>query len=311
MQIRTKILLVDDNEEDRFLWEQTFLQFGFEIYTAGGGREAIATIDQINPDVLLLDLNMPEMNGHEVCRHLRLMPKYANLPIIILTSSDDIRDKVDSFDEGADEYITKEMDRQEIEKRLTSIIRRYRQNLDSNPLTHLPGNNVIQHEIQRRISANETFAACYCDLDNFKAYNDAYGFVEGDQIIRFCAETIKKSLKLYGNNNDFLGHIGGDDFIFLSTPDKAETICNHIFSLMDKGISGFYTEEDRNRGFIISKNRQGEEQQFPLISISIAVVSNDLRPISSLAEVSKIASELKKVAKNKLGNSYAFDQRIQ
>ena len=311
MQIRTKILLVDDNEEDRFLWEQTFLQFGFEIYTAGGGREAIATIDQINPDVLLLDLNMPEMNGHEVCRHLRLMPKYANLPIIILTSSDDIRDKVDSFDEGADEYITKEMDRQEIEKRLTSIIRRYRQNLDSNPLTHLPGNNVIQHEIQRRISANETFAACYCDLDNFKAYNDAYGFVEGDQIIRFCAETIKKSLKLYGNNNDFLGHIGGDDFIFLSTPDKAETICNHIFSLMDKGISGFYKEEDRNRGFIISKNRQGEEQQFPLISISIAVVSNDLRPISSLAEVSKIASELKKVAENKLGNSYAFDQRIQ
>ncbi|MBN2424825.1 MAG: diguanylate cyclase, partial [Calditrichaceae bacterium] len=237
--------------------------------------------------------------------------KYANLPIIILTSSDDIKDKVDSFDEGADEYITKEMDRQEIEKRLTSIIRRYRQNLDSNPLTHLPGNNVIQHEIQRRISAGETFAACYCDLDNFKAYNDAYGFVEGDQIIRFSAEVIKKSLKLIGNSNDFLGHIGGDDFIFLTTPDKAENICNQIFSLMDEGISGFYTEEDRNQGYIISKNRQGEEQQFPLVSISIAVVSNDLRPISSLAEVSKIASELKKVAKNKPGNSYAFDQRIQ
>jgi len=122
-QVNTRILLVDDNKDDRFLWQATLDKFGFEIDTAESGKDAISKIDSINPDLLMLDLNMPEMDGHEVCIYLRSLPKYANVPIIILTSSDDLKDKVNSFDEGADEYITKEMDHQEIEKRITMVLR--------------------------------------------------------------------------------------------------------------------------------------------------------------------------------------------
>jgi diguanylate cyclase (GGDEF)-like protein len=306
-----RILLVDDSADDRFLWKENLVLFGFEVIDVESGKEVISSIDQVAPDLLLLDINMPVMNGHEVCAYLRNIPKYANLPIIMLTSSDDLTDKISSFDEGADEYITKEMDRQEIEKRIVTVIRRYRQNLDSNPLTYLPGNNVIQVEIQKRINNGDFFSVGYCDLDNFKAYNDIYGFVQGDNIIRFCAEILQRSLKAHGNPGDFLGHIGGDDFIFVTSPDKCLSICRDVITQMETGIGNFYSPEDRGNGFIISTDRQGREQKYPLVTISIAIVSNETRSIQSLAEVSEISSEVKKMAKKLPGNSYAFDKRLR
>ncbi len=306
---KATVMLVDDEEEARFLWEATVRQFGYDVIPLTSGEEALRKLDTVRPDLMLLDLNMPGMDGHEVCRQIKRQPRFAQLPVLILTSSDDLNDKLYSFDEGADDYITKEMDPQEIEKRIETVLRRYRQNLDSNPLTHLPGNNLIQREIQRRIDEDRQFSVAYCDLDNFKAYNDRYGFMEGDRVIRFCAEILTEAIQETGNSDDFLGHIGGDDFVFLTTPDKAEELCRRIIAKMDTGIRQFYNSEDTERGYIIAKSRQGVRQQFPLVGISIAVVSNAHRPLRAPAEVSKIAGELKKAAKQKEGSVYVFDQR--
>ncbi len=303
------IMLVDDEEEARFLWEATVRQFGYEVIPLAGGEEALSRLDEIRPDLVLLDLNMPGMDGHEVCRRIKRQPRFSKLPVLILTSSDDLNDKLYSFDEGADDYITKEMDPQEIEKRIEAVLRRYRQNLDSNPLTHLPGNNLIQREIQTRIDQGQRFSVGYCDLDNFKAYNDAYGFMEGDRVIRFCADVLTDAIREEGNRDDFIGHIGGDDYVFITTPDKAEAVCQRIVQKIDAGIKQFYNSDDARRGYIVAHNRQGQRQQFPLVGISIAVVSNAHRPLRAPAEVSKIAGELKKAAKQKEGSVYVFDQR--
>jgi diguanylate cyclase (GGDEF)-like protein len=310
MNQSAKLLLVDDEENFRFLLKAALKNIGFEVITAKNGIEAIEMLDDVQPNLVLLDLNMPEPDGHEVCKRIKSMPEYMNLPIIILTSSDDLNDKLNSFEEGADDYITKDMDPLEMEKRIQAVLKRYLQNLDSNPLTHLPGNNVIQKAIQKRIENKGSFSVGYCDIDNFKAYNDKYGFVEGDRIILFCANVINDALKKNGNKEDFLGHIGGDDFVFLTTHDRSESICKAIVKRMENEIGQFYSDIDRANGYIISKDRKGAEQKFPLVSISIANVSNEFKPIQSLAEVSKIASELKKAAKSKIGNSYVFDKRI-
>ncbi len=304
-----KILLIDDEEEARFLIEAVLHELGYTVVCAADGPSGIRLLEKEQPHVVLLDLNMPEPDGHQVCMQIKRIPKYSNLPILILTSSSDLNDKLNSFQEGADDYITKDMDPQEMDQRIRAVMRRFRQNLDSNPLTHLPGNYVIQKAIQERIDGNTSFAVAYCDLDNFKAYNDKYGFVAGDEILLFIAEALRDAVRKYGADSDFVGHVGGDDFVFLSSHQDAPAICQAVITRIENEIGSFYDEADRAAGFIISKNRQGQKELFPLVSISIAVVSNHFKKIRSIAEVSKIASELKKLAKGKTGNSYVFDKR--
>ncbi len=304
-----KILLVDDNENERFLWQEIVRSFGHEVITAASGREALERIKKEQPDLVLLDLKMPEISGLEVSRFLRQQPQTRNLPIIMLTSSDDLGDKLKGFENGVDDYVTKEMDLPEIEMRIAAVLKRYRQTMDTNPLTHLPGNNAIQNEIQKRIEAQKPFAVAYCDLDYFKAFNDAYGFIAGDKIIRFVAQVLEETIAELGNPDDFVGHIGGDDFLFLTTPQKADVLCPTILKRFENGIVQFYSPEDRERGYFYASNRQGQKQKFPIMTLSIAVVSNRLRRLESLAEISRIAGELKKLAKQKEGNVFVTDQR--
>ncbi len=303
------ILLVDDNENDRFLWAETVKSFGYQVQVASSGEQALQQVQISVPDLILLDLKMPGLSGLDVSQKLRSNPRFRNIPIIMLTSSDDLGDKLKGFEHGVDDYVTKEMDQPEIAMRIEAVLKRYRQAMDTNPLTHLPGNNAIQYEIQKRIDEHKLFAVAYCDLDYFKAFNDVYGFVAGDKIIRFVAKVLQESIDTSGNPDDFVGHIGGDDFLFLTTPQKVRSLCNIILQKFEKGIVQFYSAEDRERGYFIALNRQGEKQKFPIMTISIAVISNQTRKLESFAEISRIAGDLKKLAKQKEGNVYVVDQR--
>lgn len=311
MKNKNKILLVDDSENDRFLWQEIIAGFGHDVVTVSGGKEALEYVRNDLPDLILLDLKMPEISGLEVSKFLRKQPRFRNIPIIMLTSSDDLGDKLKGFENGVDDYVTKEMDLLEIEKRIEAVLKRYQQNMDTNPLTHLPGNNTIQYEINQRLEKQLPLAVAYCDLDYFKAFNDAYGFMEGDRVIRMAARLLQDAIDKRGNADDFVGHIGGDDFIFLTTPDKVEEVCPAILQAFEKEIVGFYSKEDVRRGYFVAKNRQGHTEKFPIISMSIAVVTNQWRPLRSLAEVSRIAGDLKKLAKSKQGNVFVVDQRRQ
>jgi len=180
---------------------------------------------------------------------------------------------------------------------------------DANPLTKLPGNVVIRNEIDKKIKSNEKFLAIYCDLDNFKAFNDKYGIEAGDKAIQLTADVFRDAVSQKGNKNDFVGHEGGDDFMLVTTPDKGEDITNLIISEFDKNIKSLYNKEDIERGYIEAHSRQGDLVKFPLMAISLAGVTNNKRVISSYAQVTNIAAEVKKKAKSTPGSCYVVDKR--
>jgi GGDEF domain-containing protein len=181
---------------------------------------------------------------------------------------------------------------------------------NANPLTKLPGNIVIREEAEKLLKENKKFVVIYCDLDNFKAFNDKYGIHAGDEAIKLTAAVFKEAVAQKGNANDFIGHEGGDDFILLTTPDKAKDMGDYIISEFAKRIKALYNKEDLDRGYIEAKSRYGNEiMKFPIMTISLAGVTNEIRLISSYAEITNIAAEVKKKAKQTPGSCLFMDKR--
>lgn len=180
---------------------------------------------------------------------------------------------------------------------------------NANPLTKLPGNIVIHEEVEKRIHAKRKFVVIYCDLDNFKAFNDKYGIAKGDDAIKLTAEMFRLAVKNRGNPDDFVGHEGGDDFILLTTCDKAVAVADFIVKEFDSSVRALYTQEDLQRGFILAAGRDGVKKEFPIMTISLAGVTNEFRPIQSYGEVTNIAAEIKKKAKAISKSVFVMDQR--
>ncbi|MDR1029188.1 MAG: response regulator [Clostridiales Family XIII bacterium] len=303
-----KILIVDDSP---FFRGQLRLSLNkeYDVIEAGTGAEGLDLVKSEKPDLALLDVIMPDYSGFEICRILRESESNNLMPIIMITSQDSQEDILIGLELGADDYVKKPFNERELLSRIKNIFRRIDRNRNANPLTGLNGNLEIQRDITSRIARGISFAVIYVDLDNFKAYNDVYGFSNGDRIIVLSADILKDQVALFGNSDDFVGHIGGDDFILVSTPDKAERICEEIIAEFDEKVLNFYNEEDRIRGCITTKNRKGEIDTFPLMSISLAIITNERREINSYVEVGDIASDVKKKLKTMPGSNYFTDRR--
>ena len=193
---------------------------------------------------------------------------------------------------------------------MTKALKRMREIAENaNPLTGLPGNNVIREEVERRIKDKEKFVAIHVDLDNFKAYNDRYGIGKGDEVIKFTCAALQDGLKEKGSKEDFIGHEGGDDFFLITSPDKAEDLTNKIISDFDTKIRGFYTDEDKKNGYILAKDRQGAMMKFPVMTISLAGITNQFKPITSYGELTNIAVGVKQRAKEEKRSNFFIDQR--
>lgn len=303
-----KILIVDDSPFFRGQLKLT-LSKEYDVIEAGTGAEGLDLVKREKPDLVLLDVVMPDYSGFEICRILRESESNNLMPIIMITSQDAQEDILVGLELGADDYVKKPFNERELLSRIKNIFRRIDRNRNANPLTGLNGNLEIQRDITSRITKGISFAVIYVDLDNFKAYNDTYGFSNGDRIIVLTADILKDQSALFGNPDDFVGHIGGDDFIIVTTPDKAEQICPEIIAEFDAKVLNFYNEEDRDRGYVTTKNRKNEIDTFPLMSISLAVVTNQEREINSYVEVGDIASELKKKLKTMPGSHWFKDRR--
>ena len=181
--------------------------------------------------------------------------------------------------------------------------------LDTSPLTRLPGGIAIENVTNKRIAAGTPLAFCLMDIDNFKAYNDHYGYAMGNDVIQATAGMIGEAVAKYGNQDDFIGHIGGDDFVLLTTPDLYPRICQAVIDAFDKTIPDFYDEEDSQRGHIVGENRQGQEVKFPLATLSIAVVTNVKRKFNNHIQYGEVAAEMKEHAKTVAGSVFMVDQR--
>lgn len=181
--------------------------------------------------------------------------------------------------------------------------------LDSNPLTHLPGGIAVENVLKKRISSCAPFAFCLMDVDNFKAYNDHYGYARGNEVIKLTAKIIENATRSFGSSADFVGHIGGDDFVVITTPDRFQAVCTEIIKNFDRETPELYDAEDRAIGYIIGVTRQGVEMNFPFVSLSIAIVTSQRNDINNHLEVGEIAADLKEYAKSLKGSKYVVNRR--
>jgi diguanylate cyclase (GGDEF)-like protein len=304
-----RILVVDDDADIARFIEINLALEGFAVDVAANGAQALATIAEGVPDLVLLDVMMPDLDGIEVCRRLRAAPATANLPVILLTAKDLSADKVVGLAAGADDYVIKPFDTLELVARIRSTLRRNAEMRGVSPLTGLPGNHRIDSEMALRVLAEEPFAVCYFDLDNFKAFNDAYGFLRGDEVIELLAEALGMAAAETAPPPPFLGHVGGDDFVLICDPGSAEAACRRALEVFDKRVLELHEPADVARGYLELVDRQGFPRRYPLVSVSVGVVMSGRRHFADHREVVAIATEMKSVAKGKVGSAIAVDRR--
>lgn len=304
-----KILIIDDHEFFRVQMDMILTKAGYDVIVSENGEDGLLQVKKEKPDLVLLDVIMPDPDGFQVCRILRDAESNNLMPIIMLTSRDGQEDKLTGLELGADDYITKPFDERELLSRIRNTLRRIDRNRSANPLTGLHGNLEIQRELESRIVNGAPFAVIYVDLDNFKSYNDVYGFAKGDIAIKLTADILTDQAGLFGNPGDFVGHIGGDDFVVVTTPDKMPDICVAVIEQFDSRIRTLFLPGDLQRGYISTFNRRGQQEDFPIMSISLAVVTNEIRTFSTHLQISEIATEVKKKLKLLPGSNYLVDRR--
>ena len=306
-----RVLVVDDDRNLRKIISTTLELAGFEVSSAPGGREALEMLETLVPDIILLDLMMPLMDGFEVAQRIRKhhIPAISNVPIVILTAKSETEDKLHGFEVGADDYITKPFSSKELLARVRAKIRRVEVDSSLSPLTRLPGNLAIEADLRSRLHRKEAFSVLYLDLDNFKAFNDVYGFTHGDEAIVLVARSTEEAVRRRGTSSDFIGHIGGDDFLVATAPDRAEEIAQEIIADFDRGIRELYSPKDLHQGYIETRDRRGTLNRFPIMSLSIALVANDRGQITNYAQVGEATADLKRYAKSIAGSVFVKDKR--
>jgi len=305
---KERILIIDDDPDIRDVLDLSLSEH-YTVLAASNGREGLEMVKAKNPDLIITDYNMPVMSGTEFCSHLRRDILFRHLPVIMLTGKGETKDMVIGIEAGADDYLVKPFEPETLLARIRMILKRTTRSLDANPLTHLPGNSSIMEEFQTHIDNGQPFAVGYADLDKFKIYNDKYGFERGDDVIRSLARILIDATQQSCGPEAFVGHVGGDDFVFICDDSKADAIGQKTIDDFDTLAPQFYSDEDRAAGFITGVDRQGNAIKTSLVSVSIGIVSNVNQKITHVAQIGELGAELKKYAKSIGKSNFQRDQR--
>ncbi|MEZ5169760.1 MAG: response regulator [Acidimicrobiia bacterium] len=304
------IVVADDDPDVAGAIEVNLSLEGYEVHVVSDGVEALDAAFTLEPDLIVLDWLMPRKDGLEVCRELRSDPRTADVPVVLLTAKSQADDKVEGLTSGADDYIVKPFEPSELVARVAGLLRRSSQMRDLSPLTRLPGNFRIAAELEALVKDPENrFAVLYADLNDFKSFNDHYGFLRGDEVIKFTARVITETLSAHPSTPQFAGHVGGDDFVIIVSPEVAVDVAEGIIERFDAGIGRLYDAEDAARGSIDVVSRQGERTAHALVGIAIGIVSTDTRALATQWEASALATEMKAHAKRHPRSAYEIDRR--
>jgi len=312
------ILIIDDTVEVIKTLSE-LLKPKYRVFFATDGETGLKLARLKRPDLILLDIMMEPMDGYEVCRKLKADPETTDIPVIFVTAAVNTEDEKKGFEIGAADYIRKPFipvvtlariqHHAQLSVNLKEIKRLYSLALDANPITRLAGNNSIRKHIGQLLKNNEARTVLYCDLDNFKSYNDNYGFAKGDEVILFTAQQMQSVAKAMNVRDPFFGHVGGDDFVATLDSTMAEAYAKTLIQSFDRMIKQFYTKADLDRGYITATTRNGETQQFPFVSISISGVDLSQHTYESYLQVSDICADLKHAVKMLQGSNYLLDRR--
>jgi diguanylate cyclase (GGDEF)-like protein len=305
------ILVVDDDRDIARFVEVNLKLHGFEVLLAGDGAEALEIISRRRPDLAVVDLMMPNIDGLELTRRLRADPMTAALPVIMLTAKGLTVDKVVGLTTGADDYLVKPFDTSELIARVRSTLRRNQEFREVSPLTGLPGNARIQREIADRVRGGVDYAVAYIDIDRFKSVNDVYGFVRGDEFITALARSLHRAVVAAGLPPAFLGHVGGDDFVVVCTPEQMLPLTTAAVEDFERTADELYDPTDARRGYVEVPDRRGGVQRAALATLSIGVAQSTAtaRRFTDPRQVIEVATEMKHVAKTQPGSYVAVDRR--
>jgi diguanylate cyclase (GGDEF)-like protein len=260
------------------------------------------------PRVVAFDARHDRALVEQACARLKRDSYTGVVPAVMLTSNTDEAFAA-GFDAGADEVLRDGLGAAELVTRLDAMLRRSDRDLVVHPSTRLPGAVEIEAEVTRRLDSGVRFAMCYADLDHFKEFNDRYSYYDGDRVIRILAKILHDVVKGLCGEEGFVGHIGGDDFIFVVPTQAVGEACAEIVNVFDLLIPYQYSEQDRRAGYFFGKDRRGQLHRVPLMTVSIGVVTNERRHFTHAAQVSELATEMKSYAKTLPGSVYSIDRR--
>ena len=303
------IYIIDNKNELRDKLKENFKreidEYKFKTVKTSELEVALRNI----PTLLIIDEDNTDINIVEFCKSIRTNEDNSITPIIVVSSNREKEHAVEVLKTDVKYYIKKPLDDEFFYYTIKNIVGLLTKNRTVSPLTGLPGNVQIQTEMKKRLLNKDTFAILYFDLDNFKAYNDVYGFANGDEIIKFTARTISKHVHQIEGGDNFIGHVGGDDFVSIVGPTDYDVLCQGIINEFDKYAVDYYNEVDVERGYVEVANRRGIIEQFPLTTISIAVLEVDSKIYKTTLEIGEVAGQIKHKAKEVLGSTYVINKR--
>jgi diguanylate cyclase (GGDEF)-like protein len=306
---RATILVADDEPHIRCILQYLLEQEGYDVVVAADGEDALREVDRCVPDLVLLDVMMPRLDGFSVLRSIRASLETARLPVILLTAKGHSSEKVQGLRGGANDYIIKPFDQEELLLRIHNMLEHARAQREANPLTGLPGNLAIAREASQRIGAGEPFAIMYLDIDRFKSFNDTYGYARGDRAITLLSRALCDAVRALGVTDAFVGHVGGDDFIVMAPTARAEELACRIVRDFDAGVPALHDAEDASRGFLEIRTRAGAVESVPLITLTVALIVDAHGRFAHPAALSDTLAELKRFGKTMTGSVVVKERR--
>ena len=303
-----EIYIIDDDDSSILIFRELFKNDPEFKFISVKTEQIDIALKNI-PALIVINEDAIDRDVIELCSKIRKDEDNTITPVIIVSSKSDRDHRIKILQQSVEFFIKKPVDEKYLYYTVKNLNRLLASNRTVSPLTGLPGNVQIHAELKKRLLRKEAFSVLYLDLDNFKAYNDVYGFLKGDQIIEFTAETIVNLVHSDELENTFVGHIGGDDFVAIVPGTHCEKLCQNILAYFDANVKKFFTEEDFENGYIEVENRKGIIEKFPLASLSIGVVVADDDRFHNILEIGEVGAQVKHAAKSVMGSSYAIDRR--
>jgi diguanylate cyclase (GGDEF)-like protein len=289
------LLIVEDDSDISSMLRIYFESQGYESIAVTRGEEALEICRRKLPNLVILDIMLPDIDGYEVCRKLRGNSRTGHIPIIFLTQKDERSDQIAGLELGADDYITKPFDLQLLMLRVEGALRRAGWLSLTSPVTGLPSSKLIEEQL-RQIMRRRDWAVLYIGINHIDDFNDTYGFVAGDDVLRFAAMLLSEVVDEDGAGSEFIGHVGGDDFIIISTPDAAQGIRARLKERFDAEVEAFYNFKDRERGYIEVDAGEGEQRQAQLMSLAVGLIHHDTAPFADIREITEVAAGARRLA---------------
>jgi diguanylate cyclase (GGDEF)-like protein len=288
-----RILVVEDDTDISNMLRIYFSSQGYEVVVTARGGEAMERCRAQLPHVIVLDIMLPDIDGYEVCSRLRTNLRTSHIPIIFLTQKDERSDKIAGLELGADDYITKPFDIEELRLRVQNAQRRAERESLTNPTTGLPSGKLIEEQL-RLLMRRANWGLLYVGLPGIEAFNDVYGFVAGDEVLRFAALIMGETVDQIGTPEDFIGHVGGDDFIIITQGERVNTMAEALTKRFNAEVGTHYDYKARQQGFIVYQGRDGREQRASLMTMAIGVIKPDEEGFTDIREITEAAAEARR-----------------